>query len=794
MMLVDTDDLPLKRGTEASANQPGPMASPRSALDSQLLIKAQEMVHVGTWVVDVDPTTSRFEDAIRWSDEMYRMVGLEPQAVPMTFALFVSTIHPDDRERVRATIDRAHEARLPFRVEYRVATADGRLKVHHIRASLEFNAGGEVVQVLGTCTDVTDRYLAQQALAESESRLRAVFEQSAVGMVIADVDGKLIQVNRSFADFLGYPIAGLEGMSYTGFTHPDDIAAAANQTQRASFGTATVYERRYIRRDGTVVWGKVTLSRLRFPNKPDAYMAVIEDISDHRRASQQLERQTEMLQGMLDHLPVMVLRTSGEGHLIYSNRECQRVFGWTVGDAPTNVFHAAFPDPDQRALAQHMLAAGEAKWIDVEPRAADGRVVPSSWAAITLSNGESLVIGQDLTERRQMQKGLLQSQKMEALGQLAGGVAHDFNNLLTVIAAGATFIQDAAGGDPKIAADTQDILTACARAAALTRQLLAFSRRQMLQPEVLNANEVIQALSKTMRRLLGEQVELEVACEAEHPSIEVDRHQLEQVILNLAVNARDAITERGTITLATHSTVAEHGQRQLVIQVRDDGSGIDPAIMHRIFEPFFTTKPLGKGTGLGLATVHGIVEQSGGRLGVDSTPGKGSTFSVYLPSVDAVPIASARPSVEMKAEGGTETILLVEDESAVRAIAHRMLTSLGYTVIEARHGRDALTVAADTQQKIDVLVTDVVMPEMGGRELVAALRVLRPALPVLFISGYTDDELMRRGVMDAGTRLLRKPFAKPDIARALRALLTGAAAKASETVGGGKSRAPAGEA
>jgi two-component system cell cycle sensor histidine kinase/response regulator CckA len=771
--------LPADAGGSQSPTVPAQLRE----MDCALLVRAQEMVQVGTWVATPNLTTPNSFDVI-WSNEMFRLAGLEPQSFTPTFETFLQSVHPDDRARVSAAIGRALESRSPYLFDYRVNLKDGSLKVLAARANLELNESGDVVRILGTCADITPRYLAEQALADNEGRLRAVFDQSAVGMLVASREGVLLKVNKSFADMLGYDVADMEGQSGLKFVHPGDRIRAETQRRTLAADAAVVFDRRYLARNGSTVWGKVTVSRIQLKEAADAFMAVVEDVTNQRRADEELRRQTEILRGMLDHLPVMVLRLDISGHLIYANCEAQRLFGWPKEEMPSDIIAAAFPDATQADHVRQLLAAGTAEWLDLEPRAADGRIVPSSWAALGLSDGQSLVIGQDLTERRQLQQNLAQSQKLEAIGQLAGGVAHDFNNLLTVISAGATFVQDAAEDNPEIVADAQDILNACARAAALTRQLLAFSRRQMLQPEVLNLNEVVQSLSKTLHRLLGEQIQLEVSCDAERFSVEVDRHQIEQVVLNLAVNARDAIKDHGTISISTRNTTDSLGRSQLQLQVRDDGCGIEPAVMRRMYEPFYTTKPVGKGTGLGLATVHGIIEQSGGRIAVESTVGKGTTFTVTLPCATSVSVP-ARAKLDMTAGGGKETILLVEDENAVRAITRRMLTILGYTVIEARHGRDALLLAADMNLHIDLLVTDVIMPEMGGRELATTLREQRPGLPVLYVSGYTDDELLRRGILEPGVRLMRKPFTKNDLARVVRGLINGTAASRADVIGGG---------
>jgi nitrogen-specific signal transduction histidine kinase len=393
---------------------------------------------------------------------------------------------------------------------------------------------------------------------------------------------------------------------------------------------------------------------------------------------------------------------------------------------------------------------------------------------LTLSDGDRLTIGQNMSERKSLQKQLAQAQKMEALGQLAGGVAHDFNNLLTIISACASFVLDEVQDKPSTIEDVKEIQAASQRAAALTRQLLAFSRRQLLRPEIVNVNQAIQDLGKSLNRLIGDDIELAVVPNAANSHVEVDIHQLEQVLLNLVVNARDAIDEHGSITIETNcARIAGNDgieRDYLVISVVDTGTGIPPEIRERIFEPFFTTKAIGKGTGLGLATVLGIVEQSGGYIELDSVVGKGTSFRVFLPSADATTTVAGGALVADRT-ANTGTIMLVEDEAVLRGIARRVLIAMGYTVIEARHGGDAAILSAKHSGPIDLLVTDVVMPELGGRELAKLLRAQRPGIPVLYISGYTDDELLRKGVMEPGVQLLRKPFMPVDLARAVRELL-----------------------
>jgi CheY-like chemotaxis protein len=369
---------------------------------------------------------------------------------------------------------------------------------------------------------------------------------------------------------------------------------------------------------------------------------------------------------------------------------------------------------------------------------------------------------------------------MEAVGQLAGGVAHDFNNLLTVIQGNGELLMSEFDADDPRRHDLAQIVEAGHRASALTRQLLAFSRKQLDQPRVFELGGLVTGLEPMLRRLLGEKVAIAAIVPERAAHVRADPAQIEQVVINLAVNARDAMPGGGTLTIET--TVIELDEnaqwaggppagRYGLLSARDTGTGMDAETQARIFEPFFTTKEQGRGTGLGLSTVYGIVHNAGGHIRVQSKPGQGSTFQVYLPLASAADNATSAP-VDSKLPGGTETILLVEDEDAVRALTARVLRRLGYTVVEARHGRDAITRAESYPDPIDLLITDVVLPEMSGGHVAEALRTRHAELPVLFMSGYTDDELVRADLEKPGTSFLQKPFTARDLAECVRQILT----------------------
>jgi len=378
---------------------------------------------------------------------------------------------------------------------------------------------------------------------------------------------------------------------------------------------------------------------------------------------------------------------------------------------------------------------------------------------------------------RQSQAQLMQSQKLEAVGLLAGGVAHDFNNLLTAILGysqlGLVKLSD---NDP-MRTNFEEIKKASERAASLTRQLLAFSRKQVMQPKVLDLNSVVPEMEKMLRRMIGEDIQLRTALQADLGSVRADPGQMEQVIMNLALNARDAMPSGGKLTIETanaylNETYVRHHVSvvpgaYVMLAVSDTGLGIDQDTQQHVFEPFFTTKELGKGTGLGLSTVYGIVKQSGGYIWIYSEVGKGAAFKIYLPRVDERAERYKHEAAPAEIPGGTETILLVEDEDIVRRLAKQVLESRGYRVIEAASGKDAIRLAEDKPDAIDLLLTDVVMPEMSGRELAGRLASLRPEIRVLYMSGYTDDTIIHHRVLEAGINFIQKPFT-PD-ALALKA-------------------------
>jgi PAS domain S-box-containing protein len=467
-------------------------------------------------------------------------------------------------------------------------------------------------------------------------------------------------------------------------------------------------------------------------------------------------------------------------------REENRLLGTPIGV----VLH---PEDVATELAEReRLLRGETRTFDLETRwiRPGGRPL---WMYVNTSVVQDaqgrprylLMYLKDITERKSLEDQLRLAQKMEAVGQLAGGIAHDFNNLLTAILGSTELLLASTDPDDVRRDDVQEIGRAAHRASALVRQLLAFSRKQVMQPRLVNLNTIVGEMGGMLRRLVGERINLRIDLDPALGDVTADPGQIEQVIANLGVNARDAMPEGGTLTIAT-ANVSRGGMAGasddglpggplVVLSVKDTGMGMDEHVLAHLFEPFFTTKELGRGTGLGLATVYGIVRQSGGQIQVSSRPGDGSTFTVYLPRMDShvrsgVALAGAPEPVP----GGTETVLVVEDEEAVRHLVCRVLRAKGYRVLEAPHAEAALLLAGTTRTPIDLLLTDMVMPGMGGSALAAELTASRPSLRVLFITGYAPEAVERRGeLVDAGG-LLEKPFSADQLARKVREVLVAA--------------------
>jgi len=511
---------------------------------------------------------------------------------------------------------------------------------------------------------------------------------------------------------------------------------------------------------------------------------------ERRRAEAALREAEAGYSTLVEQAPVGIYRSNPAGRFLSANRALARILGY---DSPAELLgldmtRDVYADPAERQRLLDRDSYTEREYDEVEAtwKRKDGRRLTVQLSVRAVRDGSGDVeyyetFVRDVTEQRRLEGQLLQAQKMEAVGRLAGGVAHDFNNLLTVILSYSDLLLEDLPPEIPDRADVAEIRKAAVAASSLTRQLLAFSRQQVLEPRVLDVNTVVASTEKLLTRLLGEDVSLTTTLAAALGAVKVDPGQLEQIIMNLAVNARDAMPRGGRLSIETANVEMDesyvHGHplarpgHYVMLAVSDTGTGMDAATQARIFEPFFTTKEAGKGTGLGLATVYGIVRQSSGFIWVYSEPGHGTSFKIYLPRVDEPVSPAGAPAPQVV--GGSETVLVVEDVAAVRAVTRQMLERQGYCVLEAANGATALSLARQHQSAIHLLVTDVVMPEVSGRELADQLVQLRPDMKVLFMSGYTDDAVVRHGILQEGIAYLQKPFTPDTLARKVRAVLDG---------------------
>ena len=631
-----------------------------------------------------------------------------------------------------------------------------------------------------------ERTQAADALNATEERYRVLFESMPLPVWVFDVDThQILAVNAAAVSHYGYSREEFLALSIEDLRPPEDTAGlqahARMSTQDGGIQSSGHW--RHQKKDGSLILLEVTWHSLTWNGRP-ARIVAASDITERRRAEKALA-ESEALYRKVIEASFDGIELTEEGVVREANRGFAEMFGYRVDEMIGRPFLDFVAEESADAVRQRGLQGIEGTYELVGKRK-DGTRILLEATARTHNIGSRrgrLTALRDVTEKRQLEEHSRQAQKMEAVGRLAGGVAHDFNNLLTVITSCAELVlMDTAEIDPR-RENVEEIRKASQAAAGLTRQLLAFSRQQVIEPRLVTIEGVVATADKMLQRLIGEDIELVAVLNEDPATVKIDPGQLEQVVMNLAVNARDAMPDGGKLTLETSAVELDEAYarthwpatagRFALLAVSDTGIGMTEQTRARIFEPFFTTKEIGKGTGLGLATVYGIVKQSGGFIWVYSEPGHGTTFKIYLPQVNEAPTASQRVPTATSLFG-TETILLAEDASALRAAARQILERYGYTVLEVPNSTEALTLADSRPGPIHLLLTDVVMPGMSGRELAERFTLKRPDVKILYMSGYTDDAVVRHGVLRPGTAYLQKPFTPETLGRKIREVLDSA--------------------
>jgi PAS domain S-box-containing protein len=623
-------------------------------------------------------------------------------------------------------------------------------------------------------------------LGQGRRLLRAVFEGALDAMILADDRGRYVDANPAACELFGLPREKLLGRTVEEFCEPGLDAEAAWQQflrdERAE-GEFTL-----IRPDGA----RLDLGFRATANiVPGLHLSVLRDMTEQKRSFERHARLAAIVESSDD----AILSKNLAGLITSWNKGAERLYQWTAAEVIGKDISTLVPPElrgDERRILERILKGELIEPFETKRVRKDSSVVEVSLTVSPIRDAAGNVVGaskiaRDLTDQRKsesqmrrVEEQLRQAQKMEAIGVLAGGVAHDFNNLLSVVLSYAVLVLDQLDPASPVADDLKEIYRAGERATELTQQLLAFSRQQMLQPRVLDLGQVACGLEKMLRRVLGEDIELSLALAPTLGRVHADPSQVEQIVMNLVVNARDAMPRGGKLNLSTSNVelgadyVAEHfdvcAGSYVMLAITDTGIGMSDATRARVFEPFFTTKEKGKGTGLGLSTVFGIVKQSRGHIRLRSDPGNGTTFEVLLPRTDrAVDVRPLLP--EPASLRGTETILLVEDEEQVRVMTRALLMRGGYNVLDAQNGGEAFLVCEQYEGEIHLLLTDVVMPRMSGRDLAARLAPMRPRMRVLYVSGYAEDSIVQHGVLDPGISFLQKPITPDSLRRKVRDVL-----------------------
>ncbi len=630
----------------------------------------------------------------------------------------------------------------------------------------------------------------REAKSANEVHTHTLAMESAVnGMAILDNKGKYIYVNSSYAKMMGYPDPGLlMGKPWDELHDRQDVTPVEMDIRQSLkvhgkwSGPITAHHS-----DGTVVPMEAAITAL----LDGGTICVTRDITqrlDAQRARAEAETKYRMLVEQVAAISY-IAELGVHGQWLYVSPQIEAILGFTVdewlAESREWLKHVAPEDRHVVQAAEETSSRGEPFQAEYRITRKDGRVVWVSDNAVVVRGSDSHPVMEglivDITDRKVLENQLQQSRRMEAVGRLAGGIAHDFNNLLTIIKGYAEMALNRPGTTPELSTDVHQIGNAAERASTLIRQLLAFSRKQVLQPKPLDLNAIVESLDKLLNRLMSADIQMRTACSANIGTVKADPAQIEQVIMNLVVNARDAMPSGGRLTIETANVdlAANYARDHVTVKpgpyvmlaVSDTGVGMDSETQAHIFEPFYTTKGSGRGTGLGLSTVYGIVKQSGGYIWVYSEPGKGTTFKVYLPRVEEPLEAAPAKSESAMDRKGSETVLVVEDEEAVRELARTILADQGYSVLVAGSATDAEQIAANGSREIHLLLTDVVMPGVSGRELARRITARNGKMQVLFMSGYTDNVIAHGGVLEAGVAFLQKPFTPRALTNKVRELL-----------------------
>jgi two-component system, cell cycle sensor histidine kinase and response regulator CckA len=750
----------------------------------QLALNAAGM---GVWEWNLE------NDEVYWSPECYEIYETDKSIESL--AGFVAFVHPEDLPTFMNASREAIENHENFHAEFRIIKETGEISWLANFGKCEYGENGKPLRLIGTVQNITERKKSETALRESEENLRAITEASTQYIFTASEDGSSAELFRWFSILSGRNINDLTDL--VELVHPDDLEYGTKAWAEA-IEKKTVYHgtTRYLTKTGDYCY-LATRSVPMFNNDGTfrQWIGSFNDITEQKHAEDELRKSEERFRSLINSTTQIVWTADADGNLL----SALTPEGEAVEDAGEDLMNAwitrLHPGDSERVMKEYGESIRTKKKYKAEYRMLhkdgtyhyyiargtpiyekDGTV--REWVGTITDVTKNKLAEENL---RKSEEQLRQAQKLESVGRLAGGIAHDFNNMLTAINGYSDLALRRLGENDPLRRNLEEIKKAGERSASLTQQLLAFSRRTILQIKVLDINQIVSDSIIMFQRLIGEDIEIVSSLNPRVDQLKADAGQLSQMLLNLVVNARDAMPQGGTITIETDNAVLDENfvlqnagskaGNYVKLAVTDTGVGIDEDTRQMIFEPFFTTKEIGKGTGLGLSTVYGIVNQLGGYIAVKSAVDVGTSFEIYLPSEIETEKLAEKRKVQGEVERGIETILLVEDEELVRNLSRQVLETCGYGVIEAKDGFEAIELCHQNGKEIDLLLTDVVMPLMSGRELAEKIKEMKPTIKILFTSGYTEDAVVRHGVSESEMNFIQKPFSFDELAKKVRTLL-----------------------
>ena len=791
--LVVQIDRQIRRIRAGTYPNPRQDANARDAALPQRTVEGQRIEPELTWIASLiessdDAMISNNLEGIitSWNRGAQRIYGYTAaEAIGQPMAILVPSNHADE---VPTILTKVAQGNRVDQYGTKGITKSGHLLDVSIAVSPVRDSAGAIIGASTIVSDITTRERAEKAQRESEAQYQLLFDSNPLPMWVFDRKSLgFLAVNEAAVRHYGFSRDEFADMTLLDIRPDADIPRLREHMSRPTRGLQDAEVWRHRKKDGSIIHVEITAHSLDFRGR-EAELVLAHDVTDRRRAEERLRQSEERFSKAFRSSPFgIVIATESKGRMVDANPAFLKMVGYNREDVigrtakELNLWTEAHQSDLRR---QQLVNQDHAKLFELRFKSQSGEVKLAEFATERIQLHDEacvLAIIHDITEPRRLEQQLRQAQKMEAMGRLAGGIAHDFNNLLSIIIGYCELCQEQLDVDHPVGKHVEQIKKAGERAATLTRQLLAFSRQQVLQPRTLNLNAVVHGISKMLLRVIGEHISLIFKPAEPLSSVRVDFGQAEQVLLNLTLNARDAMPEGGKIVIETANVELDENYSQIhevvkpgsyvMLSVSDTGVGMDHATLSRIFEPFFTTKEPTRGTGLGLSTVYGIVKQSGGYIWVYSEPFRGTAVKIYLPSIDQ-PAESLIPlKTTVSFPKGTETILLVEDDEALRKVTISLLRNSGYKVLEAASAATAIDISHHYEGNIDLLLSDVIMPAKSGPDLAIDVKRYRTDMKVLYVSGYTGDMIAHQGVLDPGITLLSKPFSKEALLTTVRDVL-----------------------